>query len=202
MTPRKKATDRTEEPAFVDGVKILLRPLCEADLNDRYLSWLNDGEVTRFMEAGMFPVTSRELREFYEKTTKSRTDVLFAIVDKETDLHIGNIKLGGINWIHRFADLGIMIGDKQYWAKGYGQEACSLLLKYAFETLNLNKVTLGVYGNHAAAIKTYEKAGFQIEGRITGLFNFQGRYVDKVIMGISQGQFASRSNKGKPGSGA
>ena len=195
MTPRKKTADQTEEPAFVDGVKILLRPLCEVDLNDRYLSWLNDGEVTRFMETGTFPVTARELQEFYENTAKSKTDVLFAIVDKETDLHIGNIKLGGINWVHRFADLGIMIGDKPYWGKGYGREACSLLLKYAFETLNLNKVTLGVYGNHAAAIKAYEKVGFQIEGRISGLLNFEGRYVDKVILGISRQQFTGGREK-------
>ena len=195
MTPRKKASDRTEEPAFVDGVKVFLRPLREADVNDRYLSWLNDGEVTKFLEAGTFPVTAQELREFYQNVSKSRTDVLFAIVDKKTDLHIGNIKLGGINWIHRFADLGIMIGDKQYWSKGYGQEACSLLLKYAFGTLNLNKVTLGVYGNHTAAIRTYEKAGFQIEGKITGLLNFEGRYVDRVIMGISRQQFTSGRSK-------
>ncbi len=202
MTADEKTADRAAEPAFVDGTKIMLRPLREADVNDRYLSWLNDGEVTRFMEAGTFPVTARELREFYERTSKSRTDVLFAIVAKETGLHIGNIKLGSINWVHRFADLGIMIGDKQYWAKGCGQEACSLLLKYAFGSLNLNKVTLGVYGNHETAIKAYEKVGFQIEGRITGLLNFEGRYVDKVIMGISQQQFSSCCEKGKNGGAA
>ena len=181
--------DKVEAPAFVDGVKISLRPLREADLGQRYLSWLNDGEVTRFLEVGTFPVTARELREFYQNVSKSKTDVLFAIVDKETDLHIGNIKLGGINWVHRFADLGIMIGDKEYWNKGYGEEACKLLLRFAFENLNLRTVTLGVYGNHVAGKKAYEKVGFQIDGRIKGYFNCHGEYVDKVIMSISKERF-------------
>lgn len=176
-------------PPFLIGTKILLRPLCEADANDRYLSWLNDREVTTYMETGTFPVTTKGLREFYEAITKSQSDVMFAIVAKEPGLHIGNIKLGGIDWIHRFADLGIMIGDKEYWNKGYGEEACKLLLKFAFENLNLRTVTLGVYGNHIAGQKAYEKVGFQTDGKIKGYFNCHGEYVDKVIMSISKERF-------------
>ena len=64
-----------------------------------------------------------------------------------------------------------------------------MLLKYAFENLNLNKVTLGVYGNHTPAVRAYEKVGFKIEGRITDFFNFEGKYVDKIIMGILKQEF-------------
>ena len=182
-------TDQLKIPAFIDGEKVALRPLCEKDINDTYLSWLNDGEVTKYLETGTFPVTADELQKFYAAISKSKTDVLFAIIDKSTKAHIGNIKLGGINWVHRFADLGIMIGNKISWHKGFGQEACRLLLKYAFENLNLNKVTLGVYGNHAPAVRAYEKVGFKIEGRITNFLNFEGQYVDKIIMGISKQEF-------------
>lgn len=170
-----------------------LRPLYKKDINARYLSWLNDRRVTRYMETGAFPVTKMELEEFYQKITKSRSNVIFAIIRKKNNLHIGNIKLGNINWVHRFADLGIMIGEKRYLAKGYGQEACRLILEYAFNGLNLNKVILGVYADHKLAIKTYKKVGFRIEGRIRRMLNLDGRYVDKIIMGILRRDFLKKT---------
>jgi len=181
---------------FIEGSKVLLRPLEKKDINMKYLSWINDAEVTRCTEIGNFPTTLMGLRTFYSGVSKSKNDVMLAIVDKKKDLHIGNIKLGGISWIHRFADLGIIIGEKKYWGRGYGSEACRLLLKYAFECLNLNKVTLGVYGTHEAAIEAYKKAGFKTEGRLTGMMRLKNKYVDKVIMGISQKEYLSgRSGK-------
>jgi RimJ/RimL family protein N-acetyltransferase len=186
---RNISTKKVARAVFLRGEKVILRPLEEGDINTRYLSWLNDREVTRYMETRSFPYTMRELRRFYDEMEKSRTDMLLAITDKRNGLHIGNIKLGGINWVHRFGELGIMIGEKKYWGRGYGQEACTLLLKYAFEKLNMNKVFLGAYAVHESAIKAYQKAGFKVEGRIKDIFYFDGRYVDKIMMGISKDDF-------------
>lgn len=174
---------------FLIGRKIILRPLVEKDINRNYLTWINDPQVTKYMETGIFPTTLKELKDFYIKIKQSKSDIIFAICDKKTNKHIGNIKLGGINWIHRFADLGIMIGEKAYWSKGYGQEACRLVLEYAFKRLNLNKVILGVYETHEPAIKMYRKVGFKIEGKIKRLLNYKGQYVDKIIMGIDRKKF-------------
>lgn len=171
------------------GKRIYLRPLCKKYIDNRYLAWLNDREVTRFMETGIARVTRRDLEAFCEKIIKSETDEMFVIVTKRNGTHIGNIKLGDINWRHGYGNLGIMIGEKRYWGKGYTQEACRLLLDRAFNTLYLNKVTLGVYGSHVTAIKAYRKAGFKIEGRIKNLLSYEGRYVDKVIMGLSSREF-------------
>ena len=179
------------EPAYLIERKIYLRPLTRKDINQKYLSWLNDPDVTRYIESGIFPTTKKALKDFYERVNKSKTDVIFAIATKKDNIHIGNIKLGNINWIHRYADLGIMIGEKKYWGKGYGQEACRLLLKYAFEVLNLNKVILGVYATHKQAIRIYQKVGFKIEGRVKKLLNFKGKYTDKIVMGILKQEFLS-----------
>jgi RimJ/RimL family protein N-acetyltransferase len=170
----------------IKGEKVWLYPLRRRDINRRYLSWLKDGRVTRFMETRFAGVTRRDLLEFYRKMRDSKNDIIFAIAAGRPKRHIGNIKLGRINWVHRYADLGIMIGDRGYWGKGCGQEACRLVADYAFNVLKLNKIILGVYGNHASAIRAYKKAGFNIEGRIKDLCSFEGRYVDKVIMGISK----------------
>ncbi len=175
---------------FLEGKRCVLRPLAGEDINKRYLKWLNDREVTEYMETGVFPTTLDELRDFYNRVSTSKTDIMFAVLDKRKNLHIGNIKLGSINWVHRFADLGIMIGDKRYWGKGYGPEACRLVLEYAFDRLNLNKVVLGVCSTHKNAINVYKKVGFRIEGRIKRLLNLKRRYVDKLMMGIDQAEFA------------
>lgn len=180
---------------YLEGKNVALRLLDENDINGGYLSWLNDREVTRFTETGIFPTSITELKGYYKRISGSRNDVMFAIIIRENNVHIGNIKLGGINWIHRHADLGIMIGEKKYWGKGFGEEACNLLLGYAFKTLNLNKVILGVYGNHEAGMRTYQKAHFAIEGRIRDYYNFNGKFVDKVIMGISKKTFDKNMSK-------
>ncbi len=180
---------------FLIGDKAVLRLIEENDINKRYLSWLNDKEITRYMDTGTFPTSLRELKDFYGRIANSKNDVMFAIVSKKNNLHIGNIKLGGINWIHRYADLGIMIGDKRYWGKGYGREACCILLEYAFHKLNLNKVILGVYSIHKSAISAYMKVGLRIEGRIENMLYIDGRYIDKLIMGISRKDF-DRKNRG------
>lgn len=175
--------------AYLAGKKIYLRPLLKSDLTKKYLNWLNDREVAKYIETGFFPTTKEDLENFYKRISKSKTDIMFAVVVKKGNLHIGNIKLGGIDWVHRYADLGILIGDKRYWGKGCGQAACRLLLEYTFNRLNLNKVFLGVYGTHKSAIKAYRKVGFQIEGRLKNMLNLDGRYVDKIIMGILKSEF-------------
>lgn len=172
------------DDCFLTGKKICLRPIKASDINRRYLSWLNDAEVTKYIETGQFPVTKKDLETFYKEIKKSRTDVMFAMIEKKTGSHIGNIKLGGINWVHRYADLGIMIGDKKYWGKGCGAEACTLLLEYAFNRLNLNKVFLGIYATHKKAIRTYQKSGFKIEGKLKNMLIIDGKYTDKILMGI------------------
>lgn len=195
MTKNNRGNQKNKNKiVFLEDKKVILRPLQEEDINERYLSWVNDREVTKYMETGIFPITLKELREFYKRISKSKTDIIFAIVDKKNNLHIGNIKLGSINWVHRFADLGIMIGERKYWRKGYGQEACRLLLEYAFNRLNLNKVILGVYSVHKPAIKAYQRVGFKIEGRIKRMLRLEGKYVDKIIMGISRKEFEKIKN--------
>jgi RimJ/RimL family protein N-acetyltransferase len=177
---------------FVDGNRLYLRNLKKEDLTDRYLSWLNNRETVEFMESGRFPVSMAELEKFHTKITESENDVIFAIVDKSTGAHIGNIKIGNINRVHSYADLGILIGEKEFRGKGYGSEAINLVLEYAFNRLNLNKVILGTYADHTSAIKLYEKAGFKKEGTIRNLLFRDGKYHDKILMGILSEEFHNR----------
>ncbi|NQT06211.1 MAG: GNAT family N-acetyltransferase [Candidatus Omnitrophica bacterium] len=177
------------------GDKIYLRPIVKKDINRRYLSWLNDNSVVKYMINKGSPTTYTSLQKYFQNMQKSKDNIMFAIVTKKENIHIGNVKLGKINWTHRYGDLGIMIGEKRCWCMGYGQEACRLLLEYSFTKLNLNKVFLGVCQKHVAAIKLYKKVGFKVEGRIKDLYNFEGRYMDKIYMGISQQEFLKQRKR-------
>ncbi|WP_158211748.1 GNAT family N-acetyltransferase [Alkalihalobacterium alkalinitrilicum] len=170
---------------FITGKKVGLRELNVNDANEKYISWMNDREVTKFLDTGNFPTSQDDLTR-YITTINKGTDIFLGIFDRlsQQEEHIGNIKLSNINWIHRTAELGIMIGDKSYWGKGYGSEATSLLVDFGFRTLNIRKIYLGVFANHKSAIKAYEKVGFNIDGNMKKHLYLDGNYVDKTWMSI------------------
>lgn len=189
--------DNKSKIIFLKGDKVFLRPIQKKDINEKYLSWINDTQVTRYTDIGNFPTTLAGLKDFYYEVSKSKKDAMFAIVHQKNNLHIGNIKLGNINWVHRYADLGIVIGDKKYWGKGCGTDACRLLLRYAFEILNLHRVFLGVSALNKYAIRAYKRIGFKIEGRKREVFRINNRFSDEFIMGILQREFFQRQKQQK-----
>jgi ribosomal-protein-alanine N-acetyltransferase len=175
---------------FVRGLRIYLRPLEPEDLNARYLRWLNDPEVTAYMETGTFPTTAADLEKFYNEVTRTRDHVILAVADKKSGQHIGNVKLGPIHWVHRSATFGMMIGDQKFWGKGVGLEATRLMVEYGFDRLNLRRIELGVFAEHKAAVRCYEKAGFKVEGCLRESLFKDGTYKDKVLMGLLRSEYA------------
>ena len=101
---------------ILDGGDIYLRLPTEDDLKGNWYQWLNDPVVTKYQNKGIF-VNSRELqRDYYQKMMESKNDVLLAIIDEKTDRHIGCAGLHHIDWVHRSAELGIVIGEKEWQA--------------------------------------------------------------------------------------
>ncbi len=169
---------------FLVGARIYLRPVEPADVTDAYVDWLNDPGVTRFLQTGVTPTTKTAVRAYVKRAVQAPDTVMLAIVERGTDRHVGNVKLGPIHRIHRRADLGVMIGDKTRWGRGYGKEALSLALGYAFNRLNLRKVTLGVDAGHRSAVRLYRQLGFKVEGVQRQHWFRDGQYRDNVLMGL------------------
>jgi RimJ/RimL family protein N-acetyltransferase len=113
---------------FLGGDRIYLREVRPFDVNDAYYRWMNDPEVTRFLESRMFPNPIETLRDYVAAKLGDRNNVFLAIVTKEGGRHIGNIKLGPVDWVHRLGDIGLMIGEREYWGKGYATEAIRLVV--------------------------------------------------------------------------
>lgn len=174
---------------YLPGDKIYLRGITLADANDNYCNWLNDKEVTKGLASGHKPATKEDVEQYIKNVLNDPGKIMFAICSSDNNLHIGNIKIDNFDYIAGTCELGVLIGDKNYWGKGVGTEACNLVLRYAFNTLNLRKVTLSVYGNNPAAIALYEKIGFQKEGNLKNHVFIDGEYHDKIYMSIFKSTF-------------
>ncbi len=188
-----------DNKAFAEGSLVILRPLERTDLNERYLRWLNDPEVTRYTETGTFPSTAEDLDNYYRSVSGSKHDVMLAVVDKKSGGHIGNVKLGPIHWVHRRATFGILIGDKEFWGKGIGLDATRLMVEYGFQRLNLHRIDLGVFAEHEAAVRCYERAGFKVEGRMREDVFLDGKYRDRLRMGLLRSEYLPAGGGKKSG---
>jgi RimJ/RimL family protein N-acetyltransferase len=156
-----------------------------------FVNWINDPEVRAGLSL-FLPMSMAREEQWFNNMLKSPEEEqpLSIEVKKKSDwVMIGNIGLFGFDSIARSAEAGILIGDKNYWDKGYGTEAMNLLLKHGFETLNLNRVFLRVYADNPRAVRCYEKAGFIHEGRMRQSRFSQGRFIDILIMGILRGEW-------------
>lgn len=169
---------------FISGKQIFLREVRPEDVNDRYYAWMNDPETTRYLEIRHFPVSKEEISG-YVKAMGGRKDTLFLAICQKTDgLHVGNIKLGPINMIHRFASISILIGDKTCRRKGYATEAIRILSEFAFHSLNLNRISAGLYQGNTGSLRAFENAGFSKEGVFKKMRFFKGTYIDQIMVGM------------------
>jgi len=182
--------DKKEYLPYLQGELIYLREVRPSDVNEAYYSWMNDPEITRYLESRFFPNDMESLEDYVSKRQKDPNDIFLAIVLKDTDRHVGNIKLGPINWIHRLADVGVLIGDKDSWGKGYATEAIGLVARMAFHNLNLHKLTAGYYADNKGSERAFLKNGFLIEGKRRAHRFSNGVYVDTVILGLLREDFA------------
>jgi RimJ/RimL family protein N-acetyltransferase len=168
--------------AYLIGETVYLRPLERADAAMAQ-GWLLDPEVRRQIRQ-YNPLTLQSEEEYIAKLGQSPHDVGLVIVLRGDDRPIGLCGLHDLDVKNRSVQLGILLGVKELWGKGHGTEATRLLIRHAFDTLNLNRVWLHVYEDNARGIRAYEKAGFKKEG-VLRQDNFRdGKYADTIVMAI------------------
>ncbi len=170
------------------GEKCYLSPINPEDY-EKYAKWVNDMEVAIGLIFSASLITLPKEKEILEKLSNSEFN--FAIVDLEKDELLGNISFVGMDYINKIAELGIFIGNKDYWGRGYGVEAIQLLLDFGFNILNLNNIYLKVYAYNQSAINCYKKVGFKEAGRIREAKQVAGEKYDEIYMDILAREFRS-----------
>ena len=180
---------------FLEGNRIYLRGIEKKDLQGNFFQWANDKEVTRFLFMGVFPNNQENLEEWFEHMRKSDTNVVLMIVNKSDDKVIGFTGLFEMRWIHRTAEFRLFIGEKDYWGKGYAQEATKLVLRYGFELLNFNKIWSGINTANKESVNFCLRCGFVEEGILRAETYRNSRYYDVVRISILRKEYEDKCKK-------
>ncbi len=173
---------------FLIGSKIYLRPLDLADA-PTLTTWLNDPEVTRYLLMHR-PLMLLAEEAFLRKMSEDESNIVLGIVVREPEQFIGVTGLNHLDTRNRHVQFGIFVGEKSAWGKGYGTEATRMMIRYAFDTLNLNRVSLHVHEYNERAVRAYQKAGFRMEGRLRQETFREGRYWDTFVMAVLREEWA------------
>jgi ribosomal-protein-alanine N-acetyltransferase len=163
---------------------VFLRPLADSDVGERYVAWMNDPATTRFLESRFRSWTRAALLEHVRRDANSDTAVSLAICLVEGDRHVGNVRLSGIDRHHGNASLGLVVGEADCRARGIGTAAIRLACSHAFDVLGLRRVTAGCYASNAASLRAFQKAGFEVEGRLRSRWRDAEGFVDGIIVGL------------------
>lgn len=171
-----------KEDKKITGDRIYLRSLSSSDVSDEYKNWMNCSDVVQFTESRWVKHSLGSLKEYIGKANRDPRELLFGIFLKDTGRHIGNIKIGAIDMRHRIGDVGILIGDRKMWGRGYGTEAIALITGHGFKKMRLNKLKAGVYANNVGSYKAFIKASYAVAGRLKKSRIYKGRFVDEILL--------------------
>lgn len=167
---------------FLIGSKIYLRAPQEEDVKIIALS--ENHPDTRASLYYALPTAPDQQKDKMQKLKDDPRSIVFTICRIDPDSPVGLTYFTRIDWVGRMATFYIAIAEKENWSRGYGSEATRMMVDYAFDTLNLNRVQLHVSVANERAVKAYEKVGFKNEGRLRQAMYFDGKYHDFFLMAI------------------
>ena len=172
------------------GKRIRLRGAEQTDLPN-FVRWMNDPEVIRNLLL-YTPLSSLDEQVWFDimiKSPKEEHVYVIEIFEDNNWLAIGSTGFHSVDWKNRSTEIGISIGEKKYWNCGYGRDTMRLMLRHAFNDLNLNRVYLFVFETNERARKAYLASGFVEEGRLRQDVYKNGQYIDVFVMSVLRSEW-------------
>lgn len=191
-----KTDIKTDQVVFLRAQKCFLRPLEKTDA-PLLTRWINDPEVTQFLERNM-PIMQALEEKWIEGLQGSKTDIALLIVTN-AGKPIGVMGIHHINWIDGTATTGAFIGEKEYWGKGFGTDAKMILLNYAFNVLNLRKICSRVYAFNGRSVVYSKHCGYVDDGCQKKHVFRNGKYHDVIQLALFKEVWLPYWNKYKKG---
>lgn len=167
-----------------DDGQVTLRPVTEADVTPAYVGWLNDPEVSRYLETRFSVQTLDTVADYVRQTLANKNETFFAICFGPDRRHIGNIKVGPIKHPHAVADVSLFIGDRMAWGRGVAGVAIALISRYAIRDLKLRKLSAGVYAPNVGSAKAFLRVGYKQESLKRKHLLLDGKPVDLLEFGL------------------
>jgi ribosomal-protein-alanine N-acetyltransferase len=164
--------------------RLIYRPLTSDDVSDDYIRWLNDPEINRYLETRFTRQTLETCRDFVLRMNNDPGQHLFGMFERETNCHIGNIKLGFISPHHRKGQLSLFIGNKEFHGRGFATEAVGEITRWGFGVRKLLKIEAGCKDANMASLRVFLKCGYSVEGYLRGCLDSDGRKIGSFLLGI------------------
>ena len=159
--------------------RLVITPFDHSYLTDRYVSWLNDSEVTRYSRHRSVTHTIKSCRDYY-LSFRDSPNYLWAIETLNGDsLHVGNIN-AYIDEPNSIADIGILIGEKTKWGRGYASEAWIAICNYLFTIENIRKITASTLSANKSMLNLARQVKMSEDGRRVRQIIFEGKEVDVI----------------------
>ena len=158
--------------------------------------WQRDTELHRLMDGDPAQLTSeKKIKEWMEKHSEDVQPerYSFSIRTLNEDRYIGFLGLS-VNLIHSEAWVGLGIGEREFWNKGYGTDMMKLCMQYVFTELCVERLSLGLHEYNPRALRSYEKCGFRLEGRTRQDVMREGKRFDSLWMGILREEWLQVQN--------
>lgn len=172
------------------GGQIYIRELTVEDVSPEYVGWLNDSHINQFMEVRHTVSTEKSCRAFVQSMLDDPSSFLFGIYSASDGRHIGNIKIGFINWHYKSGQISFFIGDKSCWGRGYASEAILLVNRFGFCELGLERLEAGCYESNFASLKALMRCGYSVEGFFRKSFVLNGRRESCFWLGLLKSETA------------
>jgi len=172
---------------FYTGELVRLSAMDADEISKAFARWSRDSEFRRLINSEAANVASSTgVKKWLEKELdeQSVNQHWFSIRKLDDDQLLGDIDIYVYNWSGRDAFVGLGIGEREFWGKGFGTDVMKIILRYAFTEVDLDRVTLTVFEYNPRAIRAYEKVGFRHEGRMRKVLNKEGKRWDILYMGI------------------
>lgn len=174
-----------KKSVIIEGSRFKLKSFNEKYITDKYVNWLKNKAINKVIVKAEPDITLSEIDRYCRKLMDSEYDYFFAIVMDKNGQHIGNVRIGPIDYKKNETKFGMMIGNTDYHGQGIGSEAVSLCVKFCFNELKINKIVLEVLEFNKAAIRIYEKNGFETEKMLPNLIYNNGEYMSARIMAVT-----------------
>lgn len=152
-------------------------------VSEDYVGWLGDAEVGRYLESRFTDHTLDSTRDYVAGLVDHPDNLFLGIRCHGLGRHVGNIKIGPINRVHGFGEVGIMVGDRAAWGRGIATRAIAIISEIARHELGLRKLGAGCYGGNRGSEKAFLRAGFTVEGIRPAHFLLDGEPEDMILMG-------------------
>lgn len=163
---------------------LILKELSILDVKLKYVNWLNNKNINRFLESRKSKQTIKSCKIYVDKIKKNPNQYLFGIFIKSKNAHIGNIKLEISHPKEKIADIGILIGEKKYHGKGFGTESIKAIVKFAFKEKKMKRIQAGFYETNTASIKSFLNSGFELDGCLKSYYIFKKKRVARILASI------------------